>query len=74
MKILLIVGAALLAGCQTIGELRADASSGQIGCPPEQISTADHKQLTWTASCKGKTFYCHTGDGTSCKEALVPSQ
>lgn len=67
MKMLLITGAALLAGCQTIGELRADVSSGKIGCPPEQISTADHGRLTWTAACKGKTFYCHTATAPAAK-------
>lgn len=70
MKVLIIFCTLLLAGCQTIEQLRAEVSSGHVGCPADQIQTSDHKQLNWTASCRGKTFYCVTGDGTSCKEAL----
>ena len=70
MKALIIFCTLLLAGCQTIEQLRAEVTSGHVGCPADQIQTSDHKQLNWTASCRGKTFYCVTGDGTSCKEAL----
>ncbi len=70
MKVTIIFCALLLAGCQTIEQLRSEVSSGHVGCPADQIQTTDHKQLNWTATCRGKTFYCVTGDGTSCKEAL----
>ena len=72
MKMVLMAGVLLLAGCQTIEQVRADASSGHVGCPADQISTAAHQSLTWTAMCKGKLFYCKTGDGTSCAAALQP--
>lgn len=69
MRVLIVI-TMLLTGCQTIEQLRSEVSSGHVGCPTDQIQTTDHKQLTWTASCKGKKFYCVTGDGTSCKEAI----
>lgn len=65
--------AATLAGCAgmpTVDEVRQEASSGQIGCPPKEIAVSEHQRLTWTATCKGRVFYCTTGAGTSCTAAL----
>ena len=74
-----LLSVAALAGCaadleaygrQEADKVRRTASSGLIGCPPTEITTSDHEKLTWTATCKGKVFYCTAGDGTACKERL----
>lgn len=56
-------------------------TSGQIGCPTDEITITDDRNVpsaprTWTAECRGKTYYysAHSGgDDTtaqvSCKEA-----
>ena len=65
--------AATLAGCAGMpnaDQVRQEASSGLIGCPPEEIAISDHQRLTWTATCRGRVFYCTAGDGTSCKEQI----
>lgn len=54
----------------TADDVRRTASSGLIGCAPSEITTSDHEKLTWTATCKGRVFYCTAGDGTACKEQL----
>lgn len=47
------------------------ATSGQIGCPADEIEIQDHEtgwsSVTWTAICRGKRHYCSsvgTGRGT----------
>jgi hypothetical protein len=59
------------------------ASSGQIGCPSEEITITDKSRgwgsVTWTASCRGNTYYCSavsTGNDTeqiACKQAIAKS-
>lgn len=59
-------------------------TSGQIGCPRQEVEISDkHMGLTsstWTAACRGKTFYCSShssgdsGSQVSCKEAGGESQ
>jgi hypothetical protein len=61
----------------------ARASSGQIGCPANEIEISDKSvsvgTTTWTATCRGRVFYCSsatTGDKTSqyqCTEAMDSS-
>lgn len=67
-----LLAVAALAGCatQSIHEVRATFTSGVIGCPVSEVETSEHEKLTWTASCRGRVFYC-TGAGTpSCAEAI----
>jgi hypothetical protein len=59
------------------------ASSGQIGCPSDEITITDKSRgwssVTWTASCRGNTYYCSavsTGKDSeqiSCKQAVAKS-
>lgn len=56
------------------GGLRG-ASSGQIGCSPEEVQVLDHQRgwssVTWTAICRGRTFYCSGGGkDISCREDM----
>jgi hypothetical protein len=72
------VAAMTLAACA--GQIQR-ASSGQVGCPAEEITIADKNRswgsVTWTASCRGNTYYCSavsTGKDTeqiSCKQAVA---
>jgi hypothetical protein len=66
-------------GCAT--GFYKSSSSGQIGCPEDQIEISDvSSQLrgqTWIATCKGRRFYCNStssgGMGSNqitCKEEL----
>jgi hypothetical protein len=70
----------VLAGC---GGLQA-VTSGQIGCAEEDIQIIDKHRgwadVTWTAECHGKRFYCSSfssGAGeaatsqVTCKEAVA---
>lgn len=62
-----------LCGCvgfESADKVRQDASAGLIGCPPQEIVVSNHQKLTWTAACRGKTFQCTAGDGTSCTRML----
>jgi len=47
-----------ITGCATLPIL----SSGQVGCPSEEIQIANDEQgwatRTWTAECRGKLYYC----------------
>lgn len=56
-------------------------SSGQIGCPEDQIEVSNVDQgmttKTWVATCKGKKFYCSSsstglagGHTAACKEEM----
>lgn len=72
-SILSVVFLLVIAGCAgmpTISQLRAEASSGRVGCPANEIAISNNERLTWTASCRDKVFYCSTGDGTDCREGL----
>ena len=63
----------LLAACAT--HPRQQESSGLIGCPPSEVVLSDLKSgwssVTWTATCRGKTFYCTDKHGdVQCSPAL----
>lgn len=53
-----VLSAVALAGCVN----REAMTSGVIGCPVNEVHLKDvATQLTtgtWTATCRGKTFYC----------------
>ena len=64
-----------LAGCFNL----AAASSGQIGCPANDISITNDEAgfaiRTWTAQCRGQTYFCSSqgrGPQISCAPAMVP--
>lgn len=64
----------LLTACAT--HPRQQASSGLIGCPPSEVVLSDLKSgwssVTWTATCRGKTFYCtDTRGDVRCSPALA---
>lgn len=69
-RLLLLVASLSVSGCVTLEAM----SSGEVGCPPEQITVTDQQSSlggrTWTAQCEGRTYYCslHGGEGsqTSC--------
>lgn len=65
-----------LAACAASPTDMAAVSSGQIGCSAADIAVSDaHSGIstsTWTASCKGKSYFCSASDtlkGASCKAA-----
>jgi hypothetical protein len=62
---------ALLPACVTT-QILAEESSGQVGCPPEEITITNKRDgafnLVWKAQCRGVTYFCTFGDPTSCKE------
>jgi hypothetical protein len=53
-------------------QILAEESSGQVGCPPEEIKITDKKDgafnLVWKAECRGQTYFCTFGDPTACKQ------
>lgn len=57
---LALIGAFLLTGC--VSMVMEKRVSGSIGCPPEEIkireATQDFLVNTYTATCRGKLFYC----------------
>ena len=63
-------------GCATL----QDVSSGEIGCPANDIAISDDEQgwgtRKWTAECDGRIFYCSALGGgrgaphVACKERL----
>lgn len=73
----LIVTTLVLAGCGA-SALRS-ASSGEVGCSPQEIEIADDEggwgTRTWTATCHGKRFFCSAvaggsgGSTVACKAA-----
>jgi hypothetical protein len=80
MKIVYVFVAILATACSSAGFYKS-SSSGQIGCPEDQIEISDvSSQLrgqTWIAACKGRRFYCNStsssGFGSNqitCKEEL----
>lgn len=49
-------------------------SSGQIGCPPNEIKVTDLQPpglspITWVAECKGIKYYCIESVTASCTQA-----
>ncbi len=58
-------------------------SSGALGCPPNEIQIGEYQEVvrtfegtfagetaTWSATCRGKKFYCTGSHTTQCHEAL----
>lgn len=77
MKHLLVMAVAVfvLAGCAGVGERivsdeRRSISSGFIGCSPTEIAIVNTGNTTWTATCKGKVFYCTATPTAACKAQL----
>jgi hypothetical protein len=62
-------------GCVSRDSYLRQTTSGQIGCPPEEITIEDTNTIGglvsgYTAKCKGRTFYCSSmTSGIFCKEA-----
>lgn len=77
--VIILFFAFTFAGCATHGT-RAAITSGEIGCPAAEIKISDGDMgwttNTWTANCRGKTFYCtytssmNLGSKTQCKEEI----
>jgi hypothetical protein len=67
----------LLCGCAASTESLQSASSGEIGCSPNDIAISEYKlnmyTSSWTAVCKDKTYYCSGSDTlkhrATCKQA-----
>lgn len=77
IRFLAVAPIAALSACAsmpTIDQLRQDASSGLIGCPPREIQISANERLTWTATCRGRVFYCSTGAETACAPASEPTK
>lgn len=72
-KAILLIAVVALSACATHGSRQAQ-TSGLVGCSPAEIEISDRDMgwttNTWTAKCRGKTFYCvyNQGQGTFCKE------
>jgi hypothetical protein len=67
--------AAVVSGCVTmesLGEARRNASSGHMGCPPAEVALSDERGNNWTASCRGRVFYCTAVPELACKESIKP--
>jgi hypothetical protein len=61
----------------TIKRYYADATAGEIGCPPEEVKISGEttgilgRPDPWVAECRGHRFICSvTGHDISCKEEL----
>ena len=75
LGLVLAASAVLTAGCvsmESLREARQNASSGHVGCPPREIALSDEKGNNWTATCRGRVFYCTAVPTASCKEAARP--
>lgn len=72
----LVAGAVLTAaGCVTmesLREARMNGSSGHVGCPPAEVQISDERNNNWTATCRGRVFYCTAVPELACKEAARP--
>jgi len=55
--ILMCATAIIITGCSHT-QARKDASSGFVGCPPQNIIIKDEADRTWTAICNDKIYYC----------------
>jgi hypothetical protein len=80
MKTFLLLSAFALTGCthsmdfdKMARDMRAEASAGHIGCPQTEIVVTEQRRQSWTATCRGRVFYCTEGGGTACKEAIKPT-
>jgi hypothetical protein len=63
--------ALMLFGCGPgIIQQRQNISSAHIGCPSDIIEISNQSNYSWTAKCKGKTFFCTVAPSASCKEEL----
>lgn len=64
---------ASLAGCASYGSREA-LTSGLVGCAPAELKVSDGDRgwntVTWTAQCRGETFYCTRAGSTTCTKAL----
>lgn len=78
LKLIGIVFSSLLVfGCASLSSV----TSGQIGCPEDQISISNDKSgwttRTWTAECQGKQYYCSAhggGEGSTAQVSCNPAQ
>lgn len=66
-----------LASCGPLSSLQL-ASSGHIGCPPEEIVISnDHLSFgarAWQGSCRARTYQCSSmGNTMSCVQLLAPT-
>ena len=61
----------LVSGCAAVlADNRREASSGAIGCSPDVIQVESTGNYSWTATCKGKVYYCSSGgQGVQCTAA-----
>lgn len=64
----------ILTGCGAMN-WHERVTSGIIGCPETEMVLTDEStgiaSDTWTATCRGKTFYCvYMRGSTSCAPAL----
>ena len=74
-----LIATCILGSCASL----KSTSSGQIGCPPNEISITNLKRgwssNTWTAVCRGEKYYCTsvaTGQYSTqvnCKPEAKPS-
>jgi len=72
MRLTLTFLALSLTGCgslPTIDQERQTAASGFVGCAPAAIAVSAHQRYTWTASCKGKTYFCTVSPALACSAA-----
>jgi hypothetical protein len=69
LQLSFIAVAVVISGCgsfPTISEIRRDASSGYVGCAPRDVDISDNESVTWTATCRGKQFYCSATAALAC--------
>lgn len=59
MKNILIVlcCASIIFGCVSTAAYQR-ATSGKIGCAPDDIEITENTRDAWTATCKGRKFFC----------------
>lgn len=87
MNVRILVTKILLAGTMATTGCAAQLqsiSSGQVGCPPDEIQISEDKigfnTRNWQAACRGRTYQCSTVSGqnstqASCTEMKgVPSE
>jgi hypothetical protein len=65
-KVLVMVATAPLISC---GAGLAQMSSGQVGCPPDDITISDKSPgfgtSSWTATCNGRVYFCSAVSGSA---------
>lgn len=71
-----ITVSAVLAGCASPGSYFRTKSAGHVACPASeiQISNENWDDYTWTASCRGKTYYCREDSSSLGTVMLVGEQ